>query len=237
MYTMVKAKFVIHPEETPEIKSWIFYSVGKKWRTWKASLKARFYDGSLSADEMMALQAAMDNRVNPVQFEKLVTQWCNPEYKSMCKVRIESRKKMEEPHVSGTKSFARLAHEVELETGSVKGKVSEVVASLQAISSESSSSTQGSVSNFSNDDYSQVKGPEKRGYIRCIGRMPTIKKVASSTRNPDPAVEELKAVVGAMAKIIQENIPNSNLSAVLSNLNIKMPGSTSSTESHHNGSG
>ncbi|KAL4568687.1 hypothetical protein LXL04_024302 [Taraxacum kok-saghyz] len=82
-----------------------------------------------------------------------------------------------------------------------------ILTSLQAISSESSSSTQGSVSNFSNDDYSQVKGPEKRGYIRCVGRMPTIKKVASSTRNPDPAVEELKA----------------------------MPGSTSSVESHHNG--
>ncbi|KAL4560130.1 hypothetical protein LXL04_032279 [Taraxacum kok-saghyz] len=230
-YLGTLAKFVIHPEETPEIKSWIFYSMGKKWRTWKASLKVRFYDESLSVDEMMALQASMDNRVNPVQFEKLVTQWCNPEYKSMCKVRIESRKKMEEPHVSGTKSFARLAHEVELETGvyptrgqvyvkwhtrkygkSVNGKVSEVV---------SSSSTQGSVSNFSNDDYSQVKGPEKRGYIRCIGRMPAIKKVASSTRNPDPAVEELKAVVGVMAKIIQENIPNSNLSAVLSKLNIK----------------
>ncbi|KAL4590444.1 hypothetical protein LXL04_003374 [Taraxacum kok-saghyz] len=141
-----KAKFDIHPEETPEIKSWIFYNMGKKWRTWKASLKAHFYDESLSADEMMALQAAMDNRVNPVQFEKLVTQWCNPEYKSMCKVRIESRKKMEEPHVSGTKSFARIAHEVELETGVcptrgqiyvkwhtrkngkiVNGKVSEVV--------------------------------------------------------------------------------------------------------------
>ncbi|KAL4573059.1 hypothetical protein LXL04_019852 [Taraxacum kok-saghyz] len=83
MYTMVKAKFVIHPEETPEIKSWIFYSMGKKWRTWKASLKARFYDESLSADEMMALQAAMDNRVNSVQFEKLVTQWCNREYKKV----------------------------------------------------------------------------------------------------------------------------------------------------------
>ncbi|KAL4584312.1 hypothetical protein LXL04_008908 [Taraxacum kok-saghyz] len=80
--------------------------------TWKTSLKAHFYDESISADEMMALQAAMDNRVNPVQFEKLVTQWCNPEYKSMWKVRIESRKKMEEPHVSGTKSFARIAHEV-----------------------------------------------------------------------------------------------------------------------------
>ncbi|KAL4559066.1 hypothetical protein LXL04_031199 [Taraxacum kok-saghyz] len=80
-----------------------------------------------------------------------------------------------------------------------------------------------------------VKGPEKRGYIRCVGRMPTIKKVASSTRNPDPAMEELKAMVGAMAKIIQENIPNSNLSAVLSKLNINMPGSTSSAESHHNG--
>ena len=30
----------------------------------------------------------------------------------MCKVLTESRTKMEEPHVSGTKSYARLAHEV-----------------------------------------------------------------------------------------------------------------------------
>lgn len=33
--------------------------------------------------------------------------------KDMCKVRTASRKKMDEPHVSGTKSYARLAHEVE----------------------------------------------------------------------------------------------------------------------------
>ncbi|KAL4569938.1 hypothetical protein LXL04_025586 [Taraxacum kok-saghyz] len=39
-----KAKFDIHPEETPEIKSWIFYSMGKKWRTWKASLRYIIYN-------------------------------------------------------------------------------------------------------------------------------------------------------------------------------------------------
>ena len=55
--------------------------MGKKWRTWKANLKARLYDSSLSVDEMVALQAETENRVNPVQFEKIATHWCTVEYK------------------------------------------------------------------------------------------------------------------------------------------------------------
>ena len=51
--------------------------------------------------------------------------------------------------------------------------------SLEAIASDSSntqgSNTLGSVDDFSNDDYSKVKGPEKREYIRCVGRMLTVK--------------------------------------------------------------
>ena len=55
--------------------------MGKKWRTWKANLKARLYDSSLSVDEMLALQAETENRVNPIQFKKLATHWCTEEYK------------------------------------------------------------------------------------------------------------------------------------------------------------
>nr|KAJ0195766.1 hypothetical protein LSAT_V11C700351590 [Lactuca sativa] len=172
---------------------------GEKWRTWKGSLKACTYDSSLTIDQIVAQKTEKDNRVNPTQFKKLVTHWFTPEYQSMCDLRRKSRAKMEEPHVSGTKSFARLAHEEALKNGVyptrgqiyvktrtrkngniVNEKVAQVMTSLEAIASDSSntqgSNTLGSVDDFSNDDYSKVKGPAKRGYIRCVGRMPTVKE-------------------------------------------------------------
>nr|KAJ0210343.1 hypothetical protein LSAT_V11C400174540 [Lactuca sativa] len=122
--------------------------------------------------------------------------------------------------------------------------------SLQVVASDSSntqiSSTPGYVDDFSNDDYSKVKGSEKRWYIRCVGRMPIVKEKVVSCSN-DPIVEQLKTMVNVMANIIQEHIPNANLFGILSNMNIQMPGSTStapcnsnsvnqkaSSESHHN---
>ena len=54
--------------------------MGKKWRTWKGSLKARAYDSSLTIDQIVAQQTEKDNRVNPTQFKKLVTHWFTLEY-------------------------------------------------------------------------------------------------------------------------------------------------------------
>ena len=65
--------FIIHPNETSEIKNWILHSMGKKWRTWKGSLKTRGYDPGLTIDEIVAQQTKNDNRVNSTQFQKLVT--------------------------------------------------------------------------------------------------------------------------------------------------------------------
>lgn len=92
--------------------------------------------------------------------------------------------------------------------------------SLQAIASDSSN-TLGSVDDFSNDDYSKVKGPKKRGYIRCVGRMPTVKEKVVSCSN-DPSVEQLKTMVNVMVNIIREHIPNANLYGILSNMNIQV---------------
>ncbi|CAH1440038.1 unnamed protein product [Lactuca virosa] len=83
MYSMVKAKFVIHPAET-----------------------TRAYDSSLTIDQIVAQQTEKDNRVNPTQFKKLVTHWFTQKYQSMCDLRRKIRAKMEEPHVSWIKSFA-----------------------------------------------------------------------------------------------------------------------------------
>ncbi|KAK1406610.1 hypothetical protein QVD17_42071 [Tagetes erecta] len=112
MYSLVKSKFTILPKETNEIKKWILHSMGKKWRAWKGSLKTRLYDPSLSVDEIIAIKTNSDNRVNPTQFKELATRWATSDFQSTCASKRLSRSKMKEPHVTGTKSFARLAHEV-----------------------------------------------------------------------------------------------------------------------------
>ncbi|XP_076953230.1 uncharacterized protein LOC143627244 [Bidens hawaiensis] len=182
MYSLVKSKFVIHPKETDEIKKWIFYGMGKKWRTWKGSLKT---------------QEKMENEER------------------------SSRSKMKEPLVTGTKSFARITHEEAMNNNGVhptQGELyikthtrkdgtivdeeaAKVVASLKAIASDSTSTT-GDLGDFSNDDYSKVKGPEKRGYVRLVERMPTAKsKGDSSTKSQKN--DHLMNVVNVMLNIIQ----------------------------------
>ncbi|KAJ9561708.1 hypothetical protein OSB04_006868 [Centaurea solstitialis] len=242
-----KSKFVIHPEETSEINKWIFHSMGKKWRTWKGALKARVYDPSLTVDEIVAQQTNSDNRVNPTQFKELATRWLTPEFQNTCAVRRSSRSKMDEPHVTGTKSFARLAHERAMDNNGVyptrgemyvttrtrkdgsivDNKAAQVVASLRAIASDSTSTPRDS-DNFTNDDYSKVKGPEKQRYVRLVGRMPAVKANNVNSSTDSQTIHQLKSVVNVMLNIIQEHIPNANFPVVLSNMNIEIPGVSSS---------
>ncbi|XP_022001786.1 uncharacterized protein LOC110899219 [Helianthus annuus] len=178
MYSLVKSKFVIHPNETNEIKNWILTSIGRKWKEWKGSLKACAYDPSRSVDKIVAQQVKNDDRVNPTQFKELVTRWFTSEYQSTCGVKRLSRSKMKEPHVSGTKSFARLAHEMAAENNGIhptRGEMyiktrtrkdgsivddnaTQVVDSLKKITNDSTI-TPDDPDDFKNDDYSKVKGP------------------------------------------------------------------------------
>lgn len=93
-------------------------------------------------------------------------------------------------------------------------------ASLKAIASDSTS-TSGDKDNFTNDDYSRVKGPEKRGYVRLVGRMPSVKKSGDSSTDAQ-TIQQLTSVVNVMFHIIQEHIPNANISEVLNNMNIEV---------------
>ncbi|KAL4573352.1 hypothetical protein LXL04_020155 [Taraxacum kok-saghyz] len=74
----------------------------------------------------------------------------------MSNKKSDNRKKMEEPHVSGTKSYARLAHEEHLKTlvyptphtrkfgKFVPDKVNQVMASLLSIASDSTQTSSSS---------------------------------------------------------------------------------------------
>ncbi|KAM0010296.1 putative transposase, Ptta/En/Spm, plant [Helianthus debilis subsp. tardiflorus] len=195
---------------------------GEKWRTWKGLLKSRGYDPSLTSDEIVTQQTNNDDKVNPTQFKELVTRWFTLKFQTTCAAKRLSRSKMKEPHVTGTKSFARLAHELATKNDGVyptrgemciittrthkdesfvDDKPANVVASLKAIANDSASKPIDS-HDFTNDEYSKVKGPEKRG------------------------------VVNVMMNIIQERIPDANLPTVLSNMNIQVPCVGSSSPSN-----
>ncbi|XP_076930117.1 uncharacterized protein LOC143594765 isoform X3 [Bidens hawaiensis] len=166
--------------------------------------------------------------------------------KSTCDAKRSSRSKMNEPHVTGTKSFARLSHEEAMNNNGVQPtrgelyikthtrkdgtivdeEAAKVVASLKAIASDSTSKSKDPC-DFSNDDYLKVKGPEKRGYVRLVGRMPTAKSKGDSSTNSHK-VDRLMSVVNVMLNVIQEHIPNANLASVLRDMNIEVPSTISS---------
>ncbi|KAL8251717.1 hypothetical protein R6Q59_035410 [Mikania micrantha] len=160
--------------------------------------------------------------------------------KNTCAKKRSSRSKMKEPHVTGTKSFARLAHEVAMKNDGVyptRGEMyiktrtrkdgsvvddeaASVVTSLKAITSDSTI-TPRDRDDFTRDDYSKVKGPEKRGYVRLVGRMPATKDEGDFASNSQ-TIHQLQSVVNVMKNIIHEHIPNANLSSVLSDMNIQV---------------
>ncbi|KAF5762167.1 putative transposase, Ptta/En/Spm, plant [Helianthus annuus] len=224
---------------------------GEKWRTWKGLLKSRGYDPSLTSDKIVTQHTNNDDRVNPTQFKELVTHWFTLKFQTTCAAKRLSRSKMKEPHVTGTKSFARLAHEVATKNDGVyltrgemciittrthkdesfvDDKAANVVASLKAIANDSVSKPIDS-HDFTNDEYSKVKGTEKRGYVRLVGRMPAIKSNGDSSTNSH-TIHELQSVVNVMMNIIQERIPDANLPIVLSNMNIQVPRVGSSAPSN-----
>nr|KAJ0227370.1 hypothetical protein LSAT_V11C100042850 [Lactuca sativa] len=184
---------------------------GEKWRHWKGLLKARAYDPSLTVDEIVARKTDNDSRVNKDQFKKLVTHWFTPKYQTTCDVKRVSRAKMQEPHVMGTKSFARLAQEEATKNDGaypsrgeiyritrtrkdgciVNDNVAQIMSSLQVVSSNSRNTHQNE-DDYLNDDYSRVKGPEKHGYIRCVGRMSAVKDNGASSSTDPETVQQLK---------------------------------------------
>ncbi|PWA67349.1 hypothetical protein CTI12_AA270740 [Artemisia annua] len=77
------------------------------------------------------------------------------------------------------------------------------------------------------DDLSKVKGPEKGGNVRCVGKFSAAKK-----RNvQDPQVPLLKAQVKGLREdfmslvaAVKEHIPGLNLSSIISHANTNMEG-------------
>nr|CAD1835025.1 unnamed protein product [Ananas comosus var. bracteatus] len=118
---------------------------GKKWREFKTRLKKHNYDPYKTYQERIAHR---DDRVAPNEWEYLIKYWSSEE---RCAKNKTSRAKQTTTHTSGTKSFARVRAE---------GQINEISALYSDIAGKKASR---------DDLFARILGEDKRNTIRSYG--------------------------------------------------------------------
>lgn len=165
-----------------------------KWKKWKCELKSKGFDDISSIDEMY--ERISDARVDRGQFEILANYWLSTKGKALSTQNKRNREHHNEPHCTGTKTYSRLIHEMAVDAGGVypsradvyilsrtrkNGKVvskraKAVMAQLKSFMNQPGTSDALDTTSWHKDIYSKVKGPEKKGRVRCFGQIPTSQK-------------------------------------------------------------
>eukprot|EP00256_Glycine_max_P066522 XP_025981117.1 uncharacterized protein LOC102666955 [Glycine max] len=141
-----------------------------KWRQFKYELKSKGYDESKIKEEMVA--HIPDPRVDPSQYRDLVYYWCSEKRQVYMTINKRNHPKYEDLHCMGTKNLPRRTHEMTTKAKGVQPSRDELKKKMiEAESSQNLQSTQDST-NWKNDIYLKVKGHEKRGRVRCLGKLP-----------------------------------------------------------------
>ncbi|GKA45668.1 cytochrome c biogenesis protein CCS1, chloroplastic, partial [Tanacetum coccineum] len=249
LWSIVKEKFIFEPAETTEIKDWIMTDMSTKWKTWKHELKKSSYDSSLTVDEILALQT--DDRVDIGQFRTLVTSWFTKKKQVEAENKKRNRSKSDEPHITRSKSFARLCDEETQKNDGVPpsrggmycltrtyqdgrvvnakaGKVVEAIKTMGESSTAQETRTDGSPF-WIDDDLAKVKGPERGGNIRCVGKFPAAKKRERGSQIHKflllkSEVKGLRKDFMSLVASVKEHIPGLNLSTLISRANTNMEG-------------
>ncbi|XP_056685591.1 uncharacterized protein [Spinacia oleracea] len=208
---IVKSKFII---PHPLAEKFTMSSMGKKWSNFKAELKLQYhepYSGNLNM--------VLNNKPEIVpkdQWIALVTHWFSDEGKKRSSTNRWSREMQVMAHTGGAKNFASYAakktmngvlpsrSQVYLDTHKDR-KIHPApmdVKSKQAVDmiNEKMSQLPGGkeITNgivaWDGDIYSQVMkeviGPERRGYVRGIGRCPTSLTSISHTQHQDEHLDD-----------------------------------------------
>nr|GEW17307.1 hypothetical protein [Tanacetum cinerariifolium] len=117
--------------------------------------------------------------------------------------------------VTRTKSFARLVEEEATKNNGVyltRGKLyqisrtrkdgsividkaAQIVASLQVIANDSTNTQGIQEDDWTNDDLSKVKGPEKRGYVQCVRKILSLRNNGASSSISSQTVEQRLAQI------------------------------------------
>uniref|UniRef100_A0A8R7P5Q3 Uncharacterized protein n=1 Tax=Triticum urartu TaxID=4572 RepID=A0A8R7P5Q3_TRIUA len=170
-----------------KLKDWVMGSAAKKWRDFKSELKTLYFDDKTDEE----LQVVPDNRVSPTDWEELVAFWKSERGKKRSQQGKQNRKEMELLHTSGSKSHARVSHEMHMKNGYPPHR-HEVFMETQkckktgAPSSVAAANMFKKIENMENERpellektiqqgglFSHVTTKERNGYVRCKGLGPS----------------------------------------------------------------
>ncbi|KAE9444850.1 hypothetical protein C3L33_23252, partial [Rhododendron williamsianum] len=105
------SKFFIPDDERDLIKHNTLKSLGEKLRAWRCSLKAKYYDESKTAAQVVATAPAT---VNQEQYADLVSYWYSTDGQYVLSIANKKRRKEKNnPHTAGSKTYAQHAYELE----------------------------------------------------------------------------------------------------------------------------
>eukprot|EP00256_Glycine_max_P055915 XP_014623315.1 uncharacterized protein LOC102667599 [Glycine max] len=254
MVELIQSKFRFVPELTKQTKKILIDDMSLKWRQFKYELKSKGYDESRTKEEMIA--HIPDPRVDPSQYRDLVHYWCSEKGQKISNINKRSRTKYEDLHCMGTNNLPRRIHEMTTKAkgvqpsrakiyidtrtrkdGSIVTEKAAIVIDelkkkmVEAESSQNLQSTQDST-DWTNDIYSKVKGPEKRGRVRCLGKLPhqASSSQSSYTNNRIQKLENLLGNLVAVLKVRFAEDPQIN--QVLEAIDQEVPTNDSTGKDH-----
>ncbi|XP_058722770.1 uncharacterized protein LOC131594610 [Vicia villosa] len=248
MIDLIKSKFQFVPELTEQTTQILKDNMNSKWRQFKHDLKSKGCDGSKTEEEMVS--SIPDKRVDPSQYRALVHHWCSKDGQKISQINKRNRSKFEDLHCMGTKNLPRLIHEMTTKArgvpptraeiyidtrtrkdGSiVTEKAAATIEDLKNHMVENLEVTQDSI-NWKNDAYSKVKGPERRGRVRCLGKIPRheISNVSSQrTTNSENRLQKVENLLGNIVVVLQMRFSaDPQINAVLQAVAQEVPNVTS----------
>ncbi|XP_004490164.1 uncharacterized protein [Cicer arietinum] len=225
MLELIQSKFQFVPKLTEQTKQILKDNLSSKWRQFKHDLKAKGYDENKTEEEMAA--SIPDKRVDPSQYRALVHHWCSKKGQKISNINKRNRSKYEDLHCMGTKNLPRFIHETTKANGVqpsraqiyidtrtrkdgsiVTEKAAHVIGELKKHMAEATSSqtpqTIQESTNWENDVYSKVKGSERRGTVRCLGKVPRHSNASSSqSSNVENRLHKLENLLGNLVSVLQ----------------------------------
>ncbi|KXG38990.2 hypothetical protein SORBI_3001G271700 [Sorghum bicolor] len=142
-------------------EKWIFKSIGRDWRKYKATLKKTLFNPK---KKKSVLKKRCPSDIEEDEWEALVNYWKSREGKALSEKNKISREMKKTTHTAGTKSYARWSEEmVQLEN-------------LLDTQPELAQNSEGGVA-WEGDALHQVLGEEKAGQLHGMGLLPVPKQV------------------------------------------------------------
>ncbi|XP_040383363.1 uncharacterized protein LOC102710555 isoform X4 [Oryza brachyantha] len=162
-------------------------TAAKIWKDFKADLKAAHFDETKTDKQLIAI---CDERVNPADWKWLINHWRSPLAQERSQRGKANQARMSGLHTTGSKSHARVSHEMK---------------ALQDAVKEHPELTEKSITD--GDIMSRVFGPERNGYVHSIGNGPTPGDLKMPGRNKYRSTKVQMAMEGQrQAEVDKEHL-------------------------------